>query len=165
MKTLYITTMKNWTLAALFIVFAGGSALSVTLPQTVFAADPVTAANCSKSILTFPTWFRGIVKIEKVDNKNTCVLMSPTDLNRPGQNDGLSSFIWRIVLNALDIALQLVGYIAVGYILYGGFQFMTSQGSPDGSTKARKTILNAVIGLVISIGSVAIVNLVVGIMN
>jgi hypothetical protein len=163
MKTIYIAAIKNWTLATLFVVFAGGSVLTATLPQAVSAADPVTVADCSKGILTFPTWFRGIVKIESVDGKNVCVIMSPADLSRPGQNDGLSNFIWHIVLNALDIALQLAGYIAVGFILYGGFLFMTSQGSAEGSTKARKTILNAVIGLVISIGSVAIVNLIVGI--
>jgi len=78
-------------------------------------------------------------------------------------SNGLSNFIWRIVLNVTEIGLQMVGYISVGFILYGGFQFLTSQGSSEGSVKARKTILNAVIGLVISIASIAIVNLILGV--
>jgi hypothetical protein len=57
--------------------------------------------------------------------------------------------------------LQLVGYISVAFIIYGGFIFMTAGGS-DGAAKGRTTLLNAIIGLVISIASVAIVNLVTG---
>jgi hypothetical protein len=58
--------------------------------------------------------------------------------------------------------LQLVGYIAVGFIIFGGYKYMISAGSPDGMVKARKTITNAIIGLVISIFSVAIVKIISG---
>ena len=47
--------------------------------------------------------------------------------------------------------------LAVAFIIYGGYKYMISAGSPDGMTGAKKTIMNAVIGLVLSIAAVAIV--------
>jgi hypothetical protein len=42
----------------------------------------------------------------------------------------------------------------------GGFYYMTSAGSPENAARGLKTIRNAAIGLVISLMSVGIVNLV-----
>jgi len=151
MKAVYMSKVKNWTMAVLFAIFASGSIVAAIAPMTVSAG---TAATCAKPLLTFPVWYRGLV-----GPAPDCNLLSP---DNPAVG-GLSNFIWRIVLNVTEIGLQLVGYIAVGFILYGGFQFLTSQGSSEGSAKARKTILNAVVGLVISIASIAIVNLTLGV--
>lgn len=151
--TIHMTKVKSWTLAVLFAVFGGGSILAATTPVTTSVAA-ATTCDKAQSILTFPVWYRGLNA--SADN---CEIVSPDAVG------GLSAFIWRIVLNVLDIALQLVGYIAVGYILYGGFQFIVSEGSSEGSAKARKTILNAAIGLVLSVASVAIINLVMGIIK
>jgi hypothetical protein len=83
----------------------------------------------------------------------------------PDAVGGVGNFIWRIALNIIDIALQLVGYIAAGFILYGGFLFLTSAGDPGKTAKARTMILDAAIGLAISIGSVAIINLFTGVVK
>lgn len=155
MKTTYIVREKSWVLAIMFAVFAGGLMASIATPVTV------SAASCAKPLLTFPVWYRGLVGPAPACNLKTPDAMNTSPKGQP--SNGLSNFIWRIVLNVIEIGLQAVGYIAVGFILYGGFLFMTSQGSPDGAAKARKTIQNAAIGLVLSIASVAIVNLVVGI--
>ena len=56
-----------------------------------------------------------------------------------------------IALGLLDIALRLAGLVAVGYVVYGGFKFVTSQGDPEGIKSARQTITNALIGLVIAL--------------
>jgi hypothetical protein len=61
--------------------------------------------------------------------------------------------------------LQAAGYVATIFIIVGGFKFLTGTGSPDTVAKARTTILNAVIGLIISIFSVAIVNAVAGVVK
>lgn len=50
--------------------------------------------------------------------------------------------------------------VAVGFIIFGGFQYMLSQGEPERTKGARSTILNALIGLAISLSAVAIVNLI-----
>jgi len=49
--------------------------------------------------------------------------------------------------------------VAVGYIVFGGFQFLLSQGDPQKSVGARHTILNALIGLVIAAIAVFVVQL------
>ena len=129
--------------ALLFVMGAGGMFVTVAAPQPAFAA-------CNDHLLTFPAWYKGLT-----DDK--CNIKAP-DSNK----GGISKFIWTIVLNVIEFMLQLVGYIAVGFIITGGYKYMISTGSPDGVVKARNTILNAVIGLVISIFSVAIVNVVSG---
>ncbi len=149
-----VALFKRWGMTLLFTVFAVGSIMSVVAPVAVSAETPAKAvpAPCAtNTFLTFPAWYRGVVAAD-------CSIVSPASL--PG---GLPTFIWMIVLNVVEIGLQLVGYIAVGYIFYGGFLFLTSTGSSEGMTKARTTIQNAVIGLVISIASIGIVNLIMGV--
>ena len=149
--------IKNWIFALIFAMSVGGGTLATLASEPSLAGAP-TNNTCAKAqkLLTFPVWYRGL-NVGKSGSDSDCQLTSPSAVG------GLSNFIWRIVLNVTEIGLQLVGYISVGYILYGGFLFLTSQGSSEGSAKARKTILNAVIGLVISIASIAIVNLTLGV--
>jgi hypothetical protein len=135
--------VQNWLAAILFVASIGGTTLSVVLPQTSLAA-------CNDRLLTFPAWYKGLTD-DKCDIKNPG--------NMPG---GIQSFIWTIVLNVVEFMLQLVGYLAVGFIIYGGFKYMTSAGSADGMTKSKNIIMNAIVGLIISIFSVAIVNVVAG---
>lgn len=135
-------TFRNWVMAIIFTASFGGATLTLAAPQPAMAA-------CNTTLLTFPAWYRGVVD-------DSCNIKSPTD------SGGLPTFIWTIGLNVIEIMLQLVGYIAVGFIIAGGFKYLTSTGSADDIAKAKKTILNAIIGLVISIFSVAIVNIVAG---
>ena len=141
MKTAF--KIRNWIFALVFVASFGGATLSVATPQPVYAA-------CNERLLTFPAWYRGLVD-------GSCMIQNPTAAG------GLPKFIAKIALNIIEFMLQLVGYLAVGYIIAGGFKFLTSTGSSDDIAKSRKTILNAVIGLVISIFSIGIVNVVVGI--
>lgn len=145
------------------LVFAsvvGGAVVTVANPTSYSYA----AATCSgaKGFLTFPVWYRGL-NVSAGD----CSIVDPNQLNTAsgGNNNGLSNFIWRVVLNVMDMALQLVGYIAVGFVLYGGFTMIISSGSPEVMAKGRKTVLDAIIGLIISIASVGIINLVMGIIK
>lgn len=146
-----IKKMRLWLAAMSIATIAGGSFMALASPQTTYAV------GCTDRVLTFPTWYRGLSETKGSGTDATCEIKSPSTAP-----DGLSNFIWRIVLNVLEIALQLVGYLAVGFIIYGGFKYITGAGSPDKITAGRKIILNAVIGFVISIFSVAIVNIVAG---
>lgn len=127
-------------------------------PATSTAATP--SPKCERNILTFPTWFRGLAKIDKAntDGSVECSIINPND-----HKGGLSGFIWSIVLNVIEIGLQLVGYMAVGFIIVGGFRYMTGGGNPSSLQAAKTTITNAIIGLVISLASVAIVRLIFGV--
>jgi hypothetical protein len=134
--------IRNWIAALMFVATAGGATVGVAVPQTAFAA-------CNDTLLTFPAWFKGLTD-------GSCNIKSPKDAG------GLPTFIWTIALNIVEIMLQAVGYLAVGFIIRGGFKYMTSVGDPGEMAKAKKIIMDAVIGLIISIFSVALVNLVSG---
>ena len=67
-------------------------------------------------------------------------------------------FIWAVALAIADILLRIVAVVAVGYVIYGGFQYMTSTGEPDKTRAAKDTILNGLIGAVIAIFAVSIVS-------
>jgi hypothetical protein len=118
-----------------------------------FGDDASKDLKCSANFLGFPAWFRGLPRV-----KGTCQV---TMVDGAGQ-DKINTFIFTIVLNIIEIGLRLVGFAAVGFIIYGGFKYLTSAGSADRIAAGRKIILNAVIGLVISFFSVAIVSLIAG---
>lgn len=139
-----ISKLKNYIAASLAVMVIGGGVVALAAPQTA------SAQSCeSKSrFLTFPTWFRGLTN----DN---CEIISPKDA--PG---GLSGFIWRIVLNLVEIGLILVGWVSVGMILFGGYQLFISSGMPDKRAKAQQTITYAVVALVISAAAIGLTNFV-----
>ena len=56
-----------------------------------------------------------------------------------------------IASNVVAIATHIAAFAAVGLVIYGGFAFVLSSGNAEQATNARKTIINAAIGLVIVI--------------
>ncbi len=58
--------------------------------------------------------------------------------------------------NIIRVALALLGIIAVVFIVYAGFLWMTSGGNNEQITKARRTIMYAAIGLLIILSAFAI---------
>lgn len=70
--------------------------------------------------------------------------------------------LWKVGFAIVEIILRVGGLVAVGFIIYGGLLMMTSQGEPEGFKKAKTTIINALIGLVISVVASSIVIFVAG---
>lgn len=130
---------------AMSLMIIGSFGASVTFPNTSFADDNDTCSNKGK-ILTLKPWYSGLTN-------DDC---SIKDIGSDA--DSQAKFIWKIALNIVDDLLQLIGYTTVGYIIYGGFLMMTSNGAPDKAAHGRKTIMSAAIGLVIALASVALVN-------
>jgi len=62
----------------------------------------------------------------------------------------------------INVALGLIGLIAVIIIIYGGIQYMTSTGDSTKVKKAKDTILYGIIGLVVALLAYAIVKFVLG---
>lgn len=60
----------------------------------------------------------------------------------------------------INVVLGVLGLVAVMMIILGGFNYMTSQGEPSKTAKARNTILYGVVGLLIALLAFAIVNFV-----
>ncbi len=143
--------LRNILVAFGFIAFIASPVMAVAAPQSVAAAGDPT---CEQRLLgMIPPWFRGLTY---KDTSGQCQISQPDDVG---------GFIWKIALNIIEIGMFLVGYIAFFLILYGGFLFLTGGGVPSQIENARKTILNAVIGLAIALGSIAITNLIFGLLG
>ena len=63
-----------------------------------------------------------------------------------------------MIARIVQIILGFLGIIAVGLIIYGGFLWMTSNGNEEQISRAKKTLINAVIGLIIILASFGIVS-------
>lgn len=62
----------------------------------------------------------------------------------------------------LDIIFTILGAVAVMMMVIGGIKYAGSQGDPSGVSKAKATMIYAVIGLIIAILAVVIVDFVFG---
>jgi len=115
------------------------------------------AAACDKGQLflgVFPTWYKYLETADITDKAGvtTCKIMIDFS-SKP--ND-----FWLIGLGIVDILLRVAGLVAVAFVVYGGFMYMTSQGEPDKTSKAKNTLLNSLIGLTIAIMATVIVSFV-----
>ncbi|OGY41453.1 MAG: hypothetical protein A2Y82_00890 [Candidatus Buchananbacteria bacterium RBG_13_36_9] len=61
-----------------------------------------------------------------------------------------------IMVPLINAALALIGIFFFLLFLYGGFQWLTAAGATDKVAKAKKLIINAVIGLAIIVAAYAI---------
>ena len=138
--------MIKRAIVALTLIVTGSFGMAFVSTQ------PALAGVCDERgrVITLKPWFYNST------SGNSCDLKSPSDVG------GFGPYIWRIALNLIEDLFQITGYIAAGYIIYGGFLFITSSGSPDRAVRGRKTVFNAIIGLVIAIASVGVVNWVSG---
>lgn len=140
--------VRRWILGTL-LFFVGVSGLFVLFPTPARAAS---ANYCnqdnanSSSFFGFPTWYKYLnPEIED----GGCKL-----------DTAFPEVIPRIAFAIFEIILRIAGFAAVLFIVYGGFQYLTSTGEPDKAKNARTTIINALIGLMITMLSTAIVNLI-----
>jgi len=113
------------------------------LGSEVFAAtEPVCSEKTT--FLGIPGWYE--------------YLDVTQDLNEDGSGNGCrikapegKSAIVLIALALVDILLRLSALVALIFVVYGGFRFTTAQGSPDAISKGKKTVVNALVGLVIAV--------------
>lgn len=121
----------------LFASLAGG-VVGATVPSGQ------AGAACGDGFLGIPAWYKGITNAD-------CSVKSPDR-----SEDGLRTYIWTIALNVIEIVLRVVAYLAVFFIIYGGFLYLTSSGSSDATARALKTIINASVGFAIALSAVAV---------
>lgn len=94
-----------------------------------------------------------------VFNGSACTgVNAGSDVCKAKNSDTLKGYVGPIV----DILLYVLGIVAVIMIIVGGFMYVTSGGDATGVTKAKNTIMYAVVGLVVAILSYAIVHFVIG---
>lgn len=120
--------------------------LSLLLPVlavSVLFAAPVSAAKCDSNLLAYPAWHNGL----------QCETVGSTTQVKLGElND-----IWIVVLNIVQWIIITAGYVALGMIIWSGFQYMIAQGEPSKIEAAKSSLMNAIIGLVIALSAVIII--------
>lgn len=68
-----------------------------------------------------------------------------------------STGVENLVIDILKYVLGIAGLIAVVFLVIGGISYITAGGNEETTKKATRTLLNAVIGMVIIFASYAIV--------
>ena len=120
----------------------------------VFQTDLISrfAAACTPgsggNFLGFPTWYK-YLEGEDIAGKCSVIFNFPNDIGK-------------ILLAVIEILLRVVAIVALVFVIIGAVRYTTSQGQPDSTAAARKTILNSLIGLVIAVSAAAIVSFIGG---
>jgi PKD repeat protein len=65
------------------------------------------------------------------------------------------------IVNAVNFVLGFLGLVAVIMVIYGGFLYVIAGGAEEQTTKGKKSVMYAVIGIVIILVSFALVNTVI----
>jgi len=113
--------------------------------------NPITllqnfAASCdvAQSVYGIPTWYKYLPGETDPADGATCRLVLDF-------NVGTATSFVAIGIAVIEIMLFVAGIVAVAFIIYGGFRYLISQGNPDQTKVAKDSILNALIGLAITI--------------
>lgn len=142
---------------------------SVTTPQPLFATTKI-AAECTHAFFGLEPWFAYVPDTEFNGRKDpssnkcdiTCFNMTPSDAtdrtNRGCDPSYTKSDVPLVLLAVIDDLLRITGMVALGYMFYGAFRYVISQGNPEATSKAQGTIVNALIGMTLAIVSVLIVS-------
>lgn len=69
----------------------------------------------------------------------------------PQPKGAASTSLPDVITQIVNLALYIVGGVAVLFLIIGGFQFIVAAGNPAGVQKAKTTVLYVIIGLAIVI--------------
>lgn len=108
------------------------------------------AAACSK-----PTFF-GLIpwyQYLKLDPSNNCEVLNFQIMPTAASGGDIPL----VLLAIIDDLLRIAGMAAVAYVIYASFIYLTSQGNPEQTSKALKTLINALIGMAIAIVAIGVV--------
>ncbi len=128
------------------MVASVGMAVVVPMPVEADAASDTTNSCGTPGFLGLRPWYYGLCK------------PGTTEINDPADEDQMKVFVWKIILNILIDLLVVVGYASMIFIIYGGYQFMMSQGDPGKAASGKKTLTSAIIGMVIALSASVLVN-------
>jgi hypothetical protein len=133
-----IKSLSLTTILFISTLFTYGTVAPLLLTSSAAAAG----VSCSNSVtfLGLPAWYE-YLDVQPNDKNTGCNIKA----------HGSGNIIVLVLLALIDICLKLSALIAVIFVVYGGFRFTTAQGSPEGVAAGKKTLLNAVIGLVIAV--------------
>lgn len=148
--------IKRKIAVALYALFVCGLTLSP------MASGRASAGQCSLDVqvLGIPTWYK---YLRGDDSTGRCLPVLRVDDVPQGQasEENINSAL-PIGLAILEIAITLSGIIAFVMVIWGSVKFMLALGEPDKFAAARKTVQNAMIGLVIIIIAARVISFIGG---
>ena len=104
--------------------------LGLVASTPVMAEGESSFAACDRSFLGLVSWHCA------VDTE-------------PSSESELTTMVVNIAFNILMDATVIAGYLALGYIIYGGYRYMFAYGDPAKVATGKKTLTSAFIGLAI----------------
>lgn len=108
-------------------------------------ADHNNGKCASNPFFGFPHWAKGL----HFDDQCNIVDFSLGD-------------VWIVVANIVVILMRVASLLAILFVIYGGITYITSRGEPERIKMATSIIINAVLGLVLTIFASTIVSFVAG---
>ncbi len=116
------------------------------------------SSSCKSSFFGLEPWYEFLNTYPtKNNNCNICFNVLPNNSSNNTHCNAKGNSIVLVVMAIIDDLLRVSGVVAVIYIIYAGFEYVTSQGNPEKANKARQSILFALIGLVIAISAIVFV--------
>jgi hypothetical protein len=110
----------------------------------------LAAAPCGGgTFLGFAKWYKYLPG--QADSNGLCT----------PQITGLND-IWLVGAAILEVMLQVAALLAVVMVIYGSASFIMSRGEPDKTTQARHTLINALVGLGLTVIAATVVNFIAG---
>lgn len=109
--------------------------LGVAIPAPAFAADPFDKVDCTSA-----------------PDTTVCQTKGQTEDPLTGPNG--------IITVATNIIASIAGIVAVIFLVLGGLKYVTSNGAPDQISRAKESIIYALVGLVLIVLARAIIGFV-----
>ena len=119
------------------------------------------AERCAKTFLGIKPWYIYLPDTifkgggDKDGKNDTCDITNFTWV--APETSKTRSNIPAVVLAIADALVRIAGFVAVAFVIVGGFKYVTSQGDPESTKRAKDSIVNALIGLVIAVVATMIV--------
>lgn len=169
----YFQIPRKLKLAMLMLclpVIVGLGVAAIAPSQTASAAPSGSSRVCeSNTFFGLVPWYKYLkpefnARDVRVNDGDPCTLDCFNILPVPAGNAcGVKhSDIPFVLLAVVDNLLRIAGIAAVIFVIVGAVKYVSSQGNPESVAGAQRTIVNALVGLVVALVAIAFVSFVGG---
>ena len=143
---------KKFSLFLLSVLTIGVIASAVVPTSTTVYAESASSSNIMTTMASAP-----VFKDERSCYSFAGLVSWSCNVTISDQ-ESLKTGIWTIVANiATDITI-IAAYLVIGYVIYGGYLYISSSGDPSKVANGKKTLPQAFIGLAIVLLANVILN-------
>lgn len=150
--------MSSRIMLLLVMIALGCAGLNVFATPVAHAATQ--AQTCNKGFFGLAPWYEYLSDKLTASCEVKCFNFTDQDASTPATQkcgDGKSDVPF-VLLAVVDSLLRIAALATIGYVIYGAFQYVGSQGDPEAAARAQRTIMNALVGVVLAIAAVSIVS-------